>query len=144
MSRPSSASDSKESRRSLPVRDRRRGTPLELDGVEVQRDRDGSCLVRVRLVGGEVGEATTLDTPPGLAQAGARAAVRAVAGSLADSERTLELRGTKEVRAFDARIIIAAVRIRSGSQKQDLIGAVEMPGKQVARGAAMAVLQALS
>lgn len=76
-------------------------------------------------------------------RAGARAALAALAG-LTDDEVTMELRGTKAVRAFDSLVVVAAVRVRDGDGRRDLIGAVRAPDDDLVRGGILAALDAVN
>lgn len=117
--------------------------------VDVQSTphRDGSFAVEVtlELPGGRrgTGKAQGHPIPESRMRAGARAALNALT-SLADEELELELRGTKAVRAFDASVVIAAVRVRTDEGRLDLIGAVAAPDDDPTRGGVLAALFALN
>jgi hypothetical protein len=64
--------------------------------------------------------------------------VRHIAGASID----LELRGIRLVRAFDALLVIVAVRARVADRRMDLIGATVAPGDDVTRGAVLSFLDA--
>lgn len=109
--------------------------------------RDGSFSVEVtlELSGGRrgTGEARGHPIPESRMRAGARAALHALA-SLTDEELDLELRGAKAVRAFDASVVIVAVRVRTEEGRRDLIGAVAAPDDDPTRGGVLASLFALN
>jgi hypothetical protein len=117
--------------------------------VDVQKTphRDGSFTVEVtlELPGGREGrgEARGHPIPESRMRAGARAALHALK-ALTDEELTLEVRGTKAVRAFDASVVIVAVRVRDDQGRRDLIGAVAAPDDDPIRGGVLAVLFALN
>jgi len=120
---------------------------VRLDDVEVSRSRDGWCTVEVRLFfpdgTRQVGESGTHDTKPGLIRAGAEATLDALSKGL-KGQATPELRGAKGVRAFDAQLVIVSVRVRTDAGRTDLLGAVESPPRDLARGGALAALDALN
>lgn len=118
-----------------------------LRSVEVERLRDGTCVVRVELVGPTgataSGENRAHDMPVGRIRAGAGAALDAM-GTVAGSGVSLELRGVKSVRAFDSHVVIVAVRASSARGRDDLLGAVRAPDGDLTRGGTLAVLDALN
>ena len=118
---------------------------VRCSGVDVDLTREGSCHVRVRLewVGGPAftGEATGNATPEGQMNAGALAALNALAAVSAHALE-LELRGTKLVRAFDSLLVIVAVRARLDDRRFDLIGSTVSPEDALARGAVLSILDA--
>jgi len=99
--------------------------------------------VTVVLGRGASGQATTHRTDHGLARAGALATLRALDAEGSERSRSLELRGTKTVRAFDSQVIIVAVRARYDGRRRDFIGAVEVPDEDLVRGAVLATLDAV-
>jgi len=113
--------------------------------VDVDLTRAGWCHVRVRLewVGGPAftGEATGNATPEGRINAGALAALDALA-AVSSNALELEIRGTKLVRAFDSLLVIAAVRARLEDRRFDLIGSAVTPEDALARGAVLSILDA--
>ena len=121
-----------------------------LDSVEIKRARDGTCRVEVALTGpaGVQGEGAIRchDTPPALTRAGAQATIRALTSlePLSDSRLQLSLTGVKSLRAFDARVVIVAVRARTGERREDLLGAVEAPSGDLCRGGVIATLNAVN
>lgn len=129
------------------------GDPLaraRLDAVEIKRARDGTCRVEVKLTGPEglqvEGTIRCHDTPPALTRAGAQATIRALTSldPLDDSRIRLSLTGVKSLRAFDARVVIVAVRARMGERREDLLGAVEAPSGDLCRGGVIATLNAVN
>jgi len=111
----------------------------------VDLTREGWCHVHVRLewVGGPAftGEATGNATPEGRINAGALAALDALAAVTADALE-LELRGAKMIRAFDSLLVIVAVRARLEDRRFDLIGSTVTPEDTLARGAVLSILDA--
>jgi len=73
--------------------------------------------------------------------AGALAALDALA-VVSAHKLELELRGTKLVRAFDSLLVIVAVRSRLDDRRFDLIGSTVAPEDNLARGAALSILDA--
>jgi len=122
-----------------------RRTRVRCSGVDVDLTREGWCHVQVRLewVGGQAftGEATGNSTPEGRMNAGALAALDALAEVSAHALE-LELRGTKLVRAFDSLLVIVAVRARLDDRRFDLIGSTVTPEDNLARGAVFSILDA--
>lgn len=115
--------------------------------VQLSRSRGGWCSVEVGLSfpdGVEhEGTAGTHDTRPGLVRAGATAALEALQMGLGDAS-SVELRGAKTIRAFDAQLVIVSIRYRRGDLRSDLIGAVESPPGDLPRGGALAALDAVN
>lgn len=113
--------------------------------VETTTTRDSQCIVRVAVdwVSGEVvhGTARGTDTPQGRVSAGAAAAIEAIAGAV-EGTVSVHVRGTKLVRAFDTLLVIVALRAQSRGRRYDLIGSTVAPEDDLARGAALAVLDA--
>jgi hypothetical protein len=88
-----------------------------------------------------LGEAEGTQTLEGELRAGAEAAVVA-ATKAADGKLTLSLRGVKAVRAFDSWIIVVSVGSRGEVENRRLIGAYPSEERDMARGAALAVMDA--
>jgi hypothetical protein len=117
--------------------------------VDIVHDRfpDGRCSVQVvmewhgrTLEGLEEGTQTT----QGILRAGALATLTA-ANMAADDGIDLELVGVKAIKAFDAEVIIAAVRGVSPESRYRLIGScAASTDTEPARGAVLAVLDALN
>jgi hypothetical protein len=80
-------------------------------------------------------------TREGMLIAGADAALEALTRITGDS-LTLEYRGAKVVRAFDALVIIVALRAHAPERRYDLIGACTAPEDDVVRGVVLGVLDA--
>jgi hypothetical protein len=88
-----------------------------------------------------LGEAEGTQTLEGELRAGAQAAVVA-ATKAADGKLALSLRGVKAVRAFDSWIIVVSVGCRGEVENRRLIGAYPSEERDMARGAALAVMDA--
>jgi hypothetical protein len=115
--------------------------------IENARERDGTSTIRVTLgvPAGATGRGNARGhpLPESLMRAGARAAIAALSDLMAD-EVTVELRGAKAVRAFDALVVIASVRVSDPEGRRDLIGAVRAPGGDPVRGGVLAALDAVN
>jgi hypothetical protein len=113
----------------------------------LERFPNGRCRSSVRLgwTQGKVftGEAEGTQTKQGELQASASAAMNAAASSVG-GRLGLELRGVKAVRAFDSWVVVVSVSARSGTLNLKLLGAFPCVGMDTARGAVMAVLNAVN
>jgi hypothetical protein len=100
------------------------------------------------------GTAEGMNLAEGRMRAGAEATIQALCEFLKD-RMEFEFRGARTVRTFDAYVVIVAVRSRQigaegtvpgdrgGKSKElDLIGCVAIPDRDLARGAALAVMNA--
>lgn len=127
-----------------------RGTQAATDGsgrlrlavAEVTRTAGSGLAIRVRLERGE--EAWEAETSGvGLEtmelRLGAEATLTALAGVAGDERPPLRLVGVKVVHAFDADVVLVAIRDAAGDRR--LIGAVAVRGS-LAEAAARAVLDA--
>jgi len=107
---------------------------------------DGQARVTTRMAwqGEEyVGEATGVATREGELRMGAQASldtIHKVAAGVVEGELT----GVKAVRAFDAWVVIAAVRARAQGRDYRLLGAKACEEDDLTRSAAIAVLDALN
>ena len=113
--------------------------------VQTEATPDSRCAVRVELewaAGTRVqGIGRGNATRQGMLIAGSLAtlnAVREVTGERLD----LEFRGAKAVRAFDALVVIVALRGRADDRRYNLIGSSEATEEEVARGGVLAMLDA--
>ena len=89
------------------------------------------------------GEATGVETREGASRTAAQAAI--AAASVASGGRfNAELMGIKLVRAFDAWIVIIALRASSSERTYRLLGSCEAPGDDTTRGAVLSVLDAVN
>ena len=109
---------------------------LRFDEFSLDRLPSGRCVARVRLGLRELdrfdGRCEGLASPAGELRCAAQACVSAI----------FELLGVKAVRAFDANVVIVSIAVRGeGSGGNRLVGSVLVDG-DVARGAALAVLNA--
>ncbi len=118
---------------------------VRLLSVQMDTTPDSRCVVRVeiewaagkRFEGISRGNATR----HGMLVAGALAtlnALRAVTGG----RLQLDFRGAKAVRAFDALVVIVALRGQGDDRGYNLIGCGEAAEEEVARGGVLAVLDA--
>lgn len=118
---------------------------LKFADFEFRSFSDGTCRSRVLLEapGGteHEGRSEGLANVEGELRCGANAALRALRGVLSE-EVSLELAGTKAVRAFDGTVVIVAIRARDPDGHSRLLGVYSTPGEDRARGAALAVLNA--
>lgn len=109
-----------------------------------QSSQNGKARVRVVLSrAGErfTGEAIGLETREGAARTAAQAALASVQAATGGRFRA-ELMGIKLVRAFDAWIVITALRARSVERDYRLLGSGEAPGDDTTRGAVLSILDA--
>lgn len=117
---------------------------LRFDDVEHQAFPDGRCRVRVRFEwNGEqlTAESSGTETREGILRAAARATLD-VARRATSDRVTLDLTGIKALRAFDAWVIIAAVRARTPDGTLFLLGSLATTDDDPAQGAVLAVLDA--
>ena len=124
----------------------RGGERLRFEEFEHQTSQNGRARVRVVLVWGEerfTGEATGIETREGAGRTAALAAV-AAAHAVTRGQLSAELVGIKLVRAFDAWIVITALRAQSAERAYRLLGSSEAPGDDTARGAVLSVLDGLN
>ena len=111
-----------------------------------QISASGKARVRVVLADREVaftGEAVGVETREGAARAAALAtlaAAKAATGQRFDAD----LIGVKLVRAFDAWIVVTALRAHTPDRTYRLIGSAEAPGEDTTRGAVLSVLDAMN
>ncbi|MFO8173098.1 MAG: hypothetical protein ACQET1_07500 [Gemmatimonadota bacterium] len=122
-----------------------RRTRLRFDDFSLERFPDGRCTVQVGLdwTRGRsyLGEAQGTQTLEGELRAAAGAALEGIQRA-ADGRVTLELRGAKAVRAFDAWIVVVSVKGQADAETYRLMGAYPCSDEDTPRGAVMAVLVA--
>jgi len=127
----------------LPPEDRR--SRLRFDDFELERFPDGRCRawVQTEWTRGQLfhGEAEGTQTLEGEVRTAATAALAAVTNATGGG-LSLELRGAKAVRAFDAWIVVVSIQAQSEEGSPRLMGAFPCPDENTARGAVMAVLDA--
>jgi hypothetical protein len=101
-----------------------------------------TCKVTLEFGPGELisGQMAGEASPAGETRLGAEAAIRALA-TFTNGAIVLELVGVKVVRAFDANVVIASVRLQGVDGPERLLGCYLTNGDLV-RGAALAVLNA--
>jgi hypothetical protein len=119
---------------------------LRFEEFDHQASQNSRARVRVVLTKrGErfTGEATGVETREGAARTAALAAI-AAASAATDSRFGAELMGIKLVRAFDAWIVITALRAQSTDESYRLLGSSEAPGDDTSRGAVLSVLDAVN
>ena len=80
-------------------------------------------------------------TRQGLIIAGCLAALDAIR-KVVEDRLQLAFRGAKFVKAFDALVVIVAVRGEAEDRRYDLLGCCAAPDGEVARGGVLAVLDA--
>lgn len=113
--------------------------------VASKTTQDSRCAVEVEMEWPKgtrirgLGKGTA--TREGMLIAGADAALDALS-KIAKDAMSLEYRGAKVVRAFDALVIIVALRAHAGDRRYDLIGACTAPEDDVVRGVVLGVLDA--
>lgn len=119
---------------------------LRFDGLNYQTLPDGTSRLEVRLEWGgtvHVGRSAGTGTLEGDLRAAAEATL--VAATAASGQVVkLGLLGIKAVRAFDGRVIIAAVEARAEGRQHKLLGAHALAAGDVPRAAALTVLDALN
>ena len=119
---------------------------VRFEEFDHQISASGRARVRVVLSDRDqsfAGEAAGVETREGSGRAAALAtlaAAKAASGDRVDAD----LVGIKLVRAFDAWIIITALRAHTPDRTYRLIGSSEAPGEDTARGAVLSVLDALN
>ena len=127
----------------MPPENRR--SRLRFDDFELERFPDGRCRawVQTEWTRGQLfnGEAEGTQTLEGEVRTAATATLAAVT-SATGGRLSLELRGAKAVRAFDAWIVVVSVKAQSEEEIHRLMGAFPCPGEDTAHGAVMAVLDA--
>lgn len=117
---------------------------LRFEDVEHDTFPDGRCRVRVRFEwhGERISaESAGTETREGILRAAARATLDVARIATRDRVR-MELTGIKAVRAFDAWVIIAAVRAHTPDGTLSLLGSLATADDDPARGAVLAVLDA--
>lgn len=118
---------------------------VRLLSVQADTTPDSRCRVCValewagdrRLEGVGTGNATR----QGMLIAGALATLDAI-DKVAGEPLQLELRGAKAVRAFDALVVIVAIRGQAQDRRYDLLGCFAAPDEEVTHGGVLAVLDA--
>jgi hypothetical protein len=122
-----------------------RRSRLRFDDFKLERFPNGGCRAWVQLewTQGRLfqGEAEGTQTLEAEVKAAASAAL-AAAAEAAEGKLTLELRGTKAIRAFDSRIVVVSVKAWSIGESHQLMGAFPCPDEDTPHGAVMAVLDA--
>ncbi len=119
---------------------------LSFEEFDHQTSQNGRALVHVVLSrrGARFGaEAAGVETREGSGRAAALAAL-AAAKAATGGRFAADLIGLKLVRAFDAWIVITALRAHAADQSYRLIGSSEAPGEDTARGAVLSVLDAVN
>ena len=119
---------------------------LRFEEFDHQTSHNGRARVRVVLMRGEhrfTGESIGVETREGAGRTAAQAAILAAEAGT-EGRFKAELTGMKLVRAFDAWIVITALRARSSERSYRLIGSAEAPGEDTARGAVASVLDAFN
>lgn len=127
------------------------GFRLRFGSLEHRTLPNSRFEVRVTLHGrgGQLfkGTAEGTNLAEGRMRAGAEATLEALASYL-DGTFTFSFRGARMIRSFDSYIVIVAIRMRSveetssTGEKLNLIGCVAIPDRDLAQGAALAVLNA--
>lgn len=126
--------------------DHPRAERLRFEECDHQTSQNGRARVRVVFMRGDrrfTGEATGVETREGSSRTAALAAI-AAASAATEGRFDAELVGIKLVRAFDAWIVITALRARSTERGYRLLGSSEAPGEDTARGAVLSILDALN
>ena len=119
---------------------------LRFEEVQHERFPDGRCRVRVRFDwhGRTISaESAGTETREGILRAAARATLE-VARIATEDRVSLELTGIKALRAFDAWVIIAAVRARTPDGTLQLMGSLATTDEDPSRGAVLSVLDAIN
>jgi hypothetical protein len=124
-----------------------------LDGVPLSNSR---YRVRIRLTGPDgsewEAESEETDLAEGRMRAGAEATLRAIL-PLVEDRISFQFRGAKTVRAFDTYVVVVALHAGAvegsplwsdGRPGRYLVGCVSIPDRDLARGAALAVLNAVN
>ena len=119
---------------------------LRFEEFDHQASQNSRTRVRVVLTHhGErfTGEATGVETREGASRTAAMAAI-AAASAATGGRFSAELMGIKLVRAFDAWIVITALRAHTPDRAYRLIGCSEAPGEDTTRAAVQSVLDAFN
>ena len=122
------------------------GGRLRFEEFDHQASQNGRARVRVVLVRGEqrfTGESTGIETREGACRTAALAAI-AAAEAVTEGRLVAELTGIKLVRAFDAWIVITALRAHSANREYRLLGSSEAPGEDTTRGGVLSILDAVN
>jgi hypothetical protein len=119
---------------------------VRFDEFGLERLPSGRCIARVRLRFQELdrfdGTSEGLASPAGELRCSAQACVTALQ-EYVGATPAFELLGVKAVRAFDATVVIVSIAVRGDSAGGNrLVGSVLIDDGDVARGAALAVLNA--
>ena len=127
------------------------GFRLRFGSLEHRTLPNSRFEVQVTLHGREnqlfTGTAEGTNLAEGRMRAGAEATMEALANFL-DGKLTFSFRGARTIRSFDSYVVIVAVQVRSGEEVSrtgenlNLIGCVAIPDRNLAQGAALAVLNA--
>jgi len=119
---------------------------VRFEEFDHQTSVNGRARVRVVLAGRSesfAGEATGVETREGASRAAALATLAAAKAATGD-RFDADLVGIKLVRAFDAWIVVTALRAHAPDRTYRLIGSSEAPGEDTARGAVLSVLDAVN
>ena len=120
---------------------------LKLVEVDHETFQDGRCAVRVHMEWRDRAVHATregTETLQGILRAAALATLEA-ADAAAEDGLTLELVGVKAIRAFDAEVIIAAVRGHTETDRYRLLGScAAATDTDPARASVLAVLDAVN
>ena len=119
---------------------------VRFEEFDHQTSPNGRARVRVVLAGRSAsyaGDATGVETREGASRAAALATLAAAKAATGD-RFDADLIGIKLVRAFDAWIVITALRTHAPDRTYRLIGSSEAPGEDTARGAVLSVLDAVN
>jgi hypothetical protein len=119
---------------------------LRFAGLSQHAQPDGTRRIVVELEWRGVtyrGTATGTGTPEGDLRATGEATV-AAARFATVGKASVTLIGTKAIRAFDGRVIIAAVEVRTGGSPMKLLGAYAPSGSDLTSAGALTVLNALN
>jgi hypothetical protein len=119
---------------------------LRFEGLDYKTLPDGTTRLEVRLEWAgdlHVGRSSGTGTLEGDLRAAAEATLTAAVAASGNVVR-LGLLGIKAVRAFDGRVIIAAVEARAEGRHHKLLGAHALTVGDVPRAAALTVLDALN
>ncbi len=141
MAPPEVARDAQQSR-PTPARGRPR-----VEGIRSAKAPDGSRTIEVTLSWPDGTRSAGHGASVGLPEAEDRAAAEATLAAILDGptlDRSLRLRGTKAVRAFDHLVIVAAVDRGIEGRSRPLIGSVCAPKADRIRGAVLATLNAVN
>lgn len=111
--------------------DQPRRERLRFEEFDHQTLQNGRARVRVVLMRRDerfTGEATGVETREGASRTAALAAI-AAASAASGGRFSADLAGIKLVRAFDAWIVITALRAHSSDRSYRLLGSSEAPGR---------------